>query len=776
MYCTVVVLRIVCTTMTSRLPVSRNGNGQLYPMFQRREQASASLTTTTKQSSTSIASSRSQLESRPSISSHNTNDQNNNGNAYSNDRIQCSNDIDDDDYDSQDDVPLMFFAANSYRWKSNVDSKKRSRQEDAAACRLRNNDKPTLKRAKENTTPTTGTLTATENTSTGTQQQNFNESTPTEDARASRIVLSQADGDDVRCSNSAKIASRIYSDSSMDYIPPSPNRQKHHHQRQHSTGNLYSSAYSVTTNFLSRLIQRTARGTRLAVSSDLKLPSSSSNDKSSQEFFPCLGTWSKKWSIPPWIALSHDRHYNVTHMAWDTMGVLLAVVSSDTTLHVYDWDMVMAADVMGRSDRARNCHDSVWTLEPIISFKLPYPVASIQWNQFDVNGNELALGFRSSGEVRIYNLELVEQWLGRVQRPPSSTSLWSIPSPSKTPPPKTYRKLSVARTSGSASVIHYLNAEHILVSLRDRVYCWKLSDAAYGKTYSDVSNVYWRFDTPSSIVTSMTSLGSNMVVIGTNKGQLFAVDWTRTTKERSFSVSAGRRPVLIQTWTPHNRLGTVQQDSRLRMGILNLVVETTSTNRMQVGDKRNNKMDTNAIRSGESHWGRCQIKWVTESGWLMSTTVEAPSLRGPCKVHVTSPRIVYKNTDGDILETGGRPRWTLPQQPIGIYRGTANSTTIAWCSVPGVTHILPHHDKFVLDSQPTTIRSRERSIYLSTSKALIHKIPLPSSIKGSPHALAIHPNKEWIVIAEGRTLQILCGRECKIRGRPLNRTSTDNIQ
>ena len=79
-------------------------------------------------------------------------------------------------------------------------------------------------------------------------------------------------------------------------------------------------------------------------------------------------------------------------MAWDAMGVLLAV-SSDRTIRIYDWDMLRAADIRGRSDRARNTNDHTeFKIPPIVNFQLPHPVSSLVWNPFEMD--ELAVGFR----------------------------------------------------------------------------------------------------------------------------------------------------------------------------------------------------------------------------------------------------------------------------------------------------------------------------------------------------------------------------------------------
>jgi hypothetical protein len=133
-----------------------------------------------------------------------------------------------------------------------------------------------------------------------------------------------------------------------------------------------------------------------------------------------------KWRIPSWVSLdqscsgNHQYHpmnggganttRGIDHIVWDMMGVLLAVICNKS-IRIYDWDMVRAADIQGRRDRVRNCHKSEWKIQPIISFQLPNPVSSLLWNPYNVD--KLAVGFRVSGQVRIYNVDCVAQWLSR---------------------------------------------------------------------------------------------------------------------------------------------------------------------------------------------------------------------------------------------------------------------------------------------------------------------------------------------------------------------------
>jgi hypothetical protein len=105
----------------------------------------------------------------------------------------------------------------------------------------------------------------------------------------------------------------------------------------------------------------------------------------------------QRWKSPSWLELEQPVHRSIEHLAWDTMGVLLATSSSDNMIRIYDWDMVLAADQKGRSQRARNKQDSsnqraVFHIPPILAFSVPNPVASLQWNPHNLD--QLAVGFR----------------------------------------------------------------------------------------------------------------------------------------------------------------------------------------------------------------------------------------------------------------------------------------------------------------------------------------------------------------------------------------------
>jgi hypothetical protein len=150
------------------------------------------------------------------------------------------------------------------------------------------------------------------------------------------------------------------------------------------------------------------------------------------------------------------------------------------------------------------------------------------------------------------------------------------------------------------------------------------------------------------------------------------------------------------------------------------------------------------------------VTWVTQSGWLLSMTLESPTIQNSCQVHDLTPPVIFRSADGELIRTT-RKVWSLPNTSTGV---DLSSNVSCMTETRGVTHVLSHHDKFVLDSQPNIIRSKKRSLILQ-GKYGKRSIQPPGSIKNVPQVLAFHPSREWIVLGEGRSLHILVGRDHK---------------
>lgn len=338
---------------------------------------------------------------------------------------------------------------------------------------------------------------------------------------------------------------------------------------------------------------------------------------------------------------------------------------------------------------------------------------------------------RVSGETRIYNVNRVARWLSR---DPSRHN-------QRLAPQSTYKRVMLQRVTGSVGDILFLDHKNVLVSVGRILFRWQLPlpDKNKGKQQRAPARegiLVWRHQPPSP-VTSMAPIGSNLVIIGTNRGHMCLIDWTKRTKV-TLSFCHEHRPKVLQSWVPHERLKAPNEDSSLRnkMGIMKLRIETSN----------------HESTVGKRHWGRCRVKWVTQSGWLLSTILDSIRIPDNCLVHYSSPQVVFKNADGSLIDTE-RKSWSLPYNSIGV--DLSDQVPACFVGVPTVTKILSHHDKFVLDSQPSTVVCDQKVLMVHGNDGEIHNIPFPGALKALPQALAVHPSLEWIVLGERKRLHIM---------------------
>ncbi|CAJ1946253.1 unnamed protein product [Cylindrotheca closterium] len=495
----------------------------------------------------------------------------------------------------------------------------------------------------------------------------------------------------------------VSTESEIDFEPPVPQSPPH-------------------SSLLSQLYQRETRGNRI--------PS-------------CLAQ-PKKWKTPSWVRLGQppcvggyqNSSRKIDHLAWDTMGVLLAV-ASHSTIRIYHWDMVRAAYLQGQKDqqhcrrtKRRNQQDhevenSEFVIPPVLQFRVANAIASLAWNPF--NEDQLIVGYRITGEVHMYNVDRLATWQSKNPR-----NLASLPHQS------TYWQLSHPRTRGSANAILVLDSTTILVGLGAMVHCWKLSKGR--KT-----SLLWRYQPPAG-VTCARQLGANLVLLGTNRGHMCLLNWKKWNTERSFSTE--KKPLVMQEWIPHSTIrSSLNQDQRGRMGIINIKVETSCPS--YEGTNANTTMK--GIESQTNFWGCCRISWVTVSGWLMSTTMRSPNEKSPAEICRATALVKYKNSDGTSKEST-RQEYSQPHDPVTV---CTNSKWMCWSSVPAVTKVLPHHDKRVLDGQLQVLRSEKRLLHYRDGEST-HTIKLAGMT--TPQSFAIHPDREWIAMGVGARVVLLVGR------------------
>jgi hypothetical protein len=326
------------------------------------------------------------------------------------------------------------------------------------------------------------------------------------------------------------------------------------------------------------------------------------------------------------------------------------------------------------------------------------------------------------GKICIFNLNRVAEWLSK-----------DTTNQHRNPPVATYRSIDIPKFPGGIQNILFTDSENVLLSTcKAMLYRYRLA-----KKSGDRSTLIWRYQSSSNI-TSMARIGCNVVVAGTVKGELCLLDWTIYSKERSFSND--HRPKILRRFVPHDGLIPPRQDVLLgkRMGIIEVRTQTTNS----------------TSQVGEGAWGRCCISWVTQCGWILSVVLASPTIiLDACKVIHSTPKTIYKNADGTFVDNG-QQSWSLPQTSVAT---CLSHDLICVVDVPTVTKVLSHHDKFVLDSQPNIIRSKQRYLIVHSEQGK-RRISLPKNIGRIPQNLTIHPSREWMVLAEGSRIHLLTSR------------------
>ena len=290
---------------------------------------------------------------------------------------------------------------------------------------------------------------------------------------------------------------------------------------------------------------------------------------------------------------------------------------------------------------------------------------------------------------------------------------------------------------------HFANEDTLLVNLGKILYCWKNIQNALATTLA------WRYQ-PSAKVTSISpvllhhpkSSSNDLIVLGTDHGQLIVLNFQKITKERAFS--SQHRPIVLQEWTPHRK--SPAGGSR----ILQLYARATSST-------RNSKNNHTAL-------GRVEFSWVTAQGWLLSTNLSVlPNTTSGNRAATTDtvvhtpPRVEVYNADGERIEVSGQHKtYSSPKDPVVAYH--CNNNGWYFSHVPQTTKILPHHNKYVLQSNITDIQtssSEKSKALLFWNNSKVQKMKLPSGINHTPSVVAVHPDGEWMALGVNHRLVVM---------------------
>ena len=413
------------------------------------------------------------------------------------------------------------------------------------------------------------------------------------------------------------------------------------------------------------------------------------------------------------------------------------------------------------------------------------------------------------GSVRLYHVDLVADWAAnRNENRNRLHNSWSVAGTGEdrnVPPSSTYTVLSDPRTArgGSASSTVFPDEGTILVCFgKVGVYCWDIKQC----------HLRWRFQASKSTVRCMALCGPEWVLLGTENGTLILLNWTKSIERRQRAALSSRSEVpqpqfLHEYVTKFDSEQLEKKEAPERqLAIEKLHVENLCAAwNQRITSHRDNPrkcgVEVDAQPRGKLWNGRCRVTWVTPCGWLLSIEIDLPPVNRNtmtlCKVCHAPSKVVVQNADGTIIDPSSSRRpsgdtnqrnnylWSLPVKPIaadychdssGSATKSGSDCVLCWTNVPAVTKILPHHDKYVVTSQPRIVRKQEVLLLwkdLRTNHDLnydadgsrdnaaqFHTIPLPK-LWTTPSVIAVHPCREWIVVGgmEHQWLGVLSSRE-----------------
>ena len=378
---------------------------------------------------------------------------------------------------------------------------------------------------------------------------------------------------------------------------------------------------------------------------------------------------------------------DVQCLAFDKEGILLAVVFD--CLCIYEWD----------GFQSRWHADEPYQAEPILTIPLPRLsfVSAIQWNPW--NEDELAVLAWDSGIVYLFDVAEVNGWK-------QSGGQGSVPQ----------RTIRVPSSGSKETQILFLPDENILVSCGSEIFCYNLTGAT--------TRLCWQQSWEK--VTSTLLLGKNLIAIGSAKGNVMILDWTRVVQA---PFATGYRPSIIMKWS--SCAGNSVPTSWV--AVQSLYCDTSRTDV--------------TLREGKV-WGDVRLRWVTSGGWLFSSVLRSSDDKPDrSKIVFSTTPLRYRTSESGLVQAKNGS-WSLPTSPVA----SANRGRLCvWESVSDSTMVLPRHDKYVLqDSHSTIIRTNEKPslrwmwIGSDTHRNRDGLLQL-SRRRGRPTCLDIHPSHQWIV-------------------------------
>jgi WD40 repeat protein len=404
-----------------------------------------------------------------------------------------------------------------------------------------------------------------------------------------------------------------------------------------------------------------------------------------------IRTTTPRWSRCPWLHLNGDSgatNTNPNHMptattamAFDRDGVLLAVATSGKKIHLWDWDTVLASDIQGRIDFQKDA------LSPMHTMTVPHNASDLRWN-----GDLLAVAFRATSQVHLYNMELM------------------CNSPSKHSAACTVLKPPSLHHFKGPKCLSFLPDNHFVAFYPCGHAClWAISP-------SPTLRWTWKCAEP---VATILPIANNLILLGGVEGAFVLLDWKKTTRK---AFASDKTPTVVARWTTHNLLQkqhpivTTARD----LGVQAMVLDTSGTTTVMA-----------------DVMGPCRLTWITAGGWALSMD---PSCRRKRLEILHAPPKIKTLTFDSLLVPTTTGKFSSPTS--SIVASSSDTGGLLWLTVPQTTHVLPPHDNRVCQQYEVRIGKEVRLGWISDGNA-----PQLINLKRPPSALVVHPSKEWIVVA-----------------------------
>jgi hypothetical protein len=435
----------------------------------------------------------------------------------------------------------------------------------------------------------------------------------------------------------------------------------------------------------------------------------------------------------PALSLPNDSKRNDCFLSWDTMGVLLATydgyqpTSNDLSTYrrqikVYDWDVVRAADHIGRNHLQRlagnvegqatrnnsSSLDGHFELDPILCIPLKGKgrVTELMWNPFHLN--ELVVA--TTDVIYLFDVEDVAHWQ-QEQTVSQTQARYDNPPGRYFPVPQ--------NNGGQCTLLFVNNGNHLVVGCGTILSCW-LVDRDLLKP-----SLLWKFTW--KMISTIVEISSDLILLGSRSGHFALLNWRLQTKA-AFTMQP--IPLLIHEWVSFSGIRNCPSNEVIGMGIRHAHVT-------------------------EKHpGGLYRIIWVTDCGWLLSSRFDINTNHTPTTIVMALPQVLHRtstvrcfrltgssNVPTHVHETN--PSWSVPIYPV---KSQSNTSLLCWENVPSVSKMLPHQDKTRLGSTEVQFH---RSLEGPSLRCMclmgncMYCIPMPKI--ENLCALALHPDSDWIV-------------------------------